>query len=97
MKRAKKATIKLDAVTTVEMINPLYEQCSKALAEAQVITIDASKVKMLDVATLQLLLALVREIDAENKQMVWHEPSKEILDRASVLGLATALRLDDNG
>ncbi len=108
-KRAKKSTpgnesdkakilqetnIKLDSVLIINDVQTMYAQLEKMLESKQNITIDASAVEMLDTAMLQLLLAFVIKIKAQNKEVIWIKPSVEMISRAATLNLQARLGLD---
>jgi len=71
----------------------MYTQLNSLLELKQDITIDASAVEMLDTAILQLLLAFVNKIKAQNRQVVWIKPSEEMINRAIMLNLNAGLGL----
>ena len=72
----------------------MYTQLNSMLESKQDITIDASAVEMLDTAILQLLLAFVNKIRAQNREVVWIKPSEEMINRATTLNLQAGLGLD---
>ncbi len=57
------------------------------------VTIDASMVQRVDTAGIQLLLALIQEIQRRNGSLQWREPAESLLQTAATLGLGEALGL----
>ena len=86
--------IKLDSVLVINDVQTMYAQLEKMLESKQNITIDASAVEMLDTAILQLLLAFVIKIKAQNREVIWIKPSAEMISRAATLNLQARLGLD---
>ncbi len=84
----------LDSIITVNDAQTMYTQLNSLLELKQDITIDASAVEMLDTAILQLLLAFVNKIKAQNRVVVWSKPSEEMINRATTLNLQAGLGLD---
>ncbi len=84
----------LDSIITINDAKTMYTQLNLLLKSKQDITIDASEVEMLDTAILQLLLAFVNKIRAQNRQVVWSKPSEEMINRATTLNLQAVLGLD---
>lgn len=62
-------------------------------ADADTFTIDASNVETIDTSGLQLLLALVKKLQASNKTIQWASPSELLTTSASKLGLTEKLML----
>ncbi len=86
--------IKLDSVLVINDVHTMYAQLKTMLESKQNITIDASAVEMLDTAMLQLLLAFVIKIKAQNREVIWIKPSAELISRVTTLNLQKELGLD---
>jgi|GEM_PF-840025 len=84
----------LDSIITINDAQTMYTQLNLLVKLKQDITIDASAVEMLDTAILQLLLAFVNKIRAQNREVVWSKPSEEMINRATTLNLQAGLGLD---
>ena len=84
----------LESIITISDAQAMYTQLNSLLKSKQDITIDASAVEMLDTAILQLLLAFVNKIRAQNREVVWIKPSGELINRATTLNLQTGLGLN---
>ena len=84
----------LGSIITINDAQAMYTQLNSMLESKQDITIDASAVEMLDTAILQLLLAFVNKIRAQNREVVWIKPSEEMINRATTLNLQAGLGLD---
>jgi len=89
-----KTRLVLDSIITINDAQTMYTQLRSLLESKQDITIDASAVEMLDTAILQLLLAFVNKIKAQNRVVVWSKPSEEMINRATTLNLQAGLGLD---
>lgn len=61
--------------------------------EAETFNIDGSNVETIDTSGLQLLLALVKKLQANNKTVQWTSPSDLLTSSASKLGLTEKLML----
>jgi anti-anti-sigma regulatory factor len=86
--------IKLDPVLVISDAQTLYAQLGVLLDTKQNITIDASAVEMLDTAILQLLLAFVIKVKAQSRDVIWINPSEEMIRRVTTLNLQAGLGLD---
>ena len=84
----------MGSIITINDAQAMYTQLNSMLESKQDITIDASAVEMLDTAILQLLLAFVNKIRAQNREVVWIKPSEEMINRATTLNLQAGLGLD---
>jgi len=91
--KADKTRLVLDSIITINDAQTMYTHLNSLLELKQDITIDASAVEMLDTAILQLLLAFVNKIKAQNRQVVWTKPSEEMVNRATTLNLQVGLGL----
>ncbi len=94
VKILQKTDIKLDSVLVINDVQTMYAQLDTMLESKQNIIIDASAVEMLDTAMLQLLLAFVIKIKAQNREVIWIKPSAEMISRAATLNLQARLGLD---
>ena len=93
-KNLQETNIKLDSVLVINDVQTMYAQLDTMMESKQNITIDASAVEMLDTAILQLLLAFVIKIKAQNRDVIWIKPSAEMISRAATLNLQARLGLD---
>jgi len=86
--------IKLDPVLVISDAQTLYARLGVLLETKQNITIDASAVEMMDTAILQLLLAFVIKVKAQSREVIWINPSEEMIHRVTTLNLQAGLGLD---
>ena len=93
-KTSQEMQIKLDSVLVINDVHTMYAQLETMLESKQNITIDGSAVEMLDTAILQLLLAFVFKIKAQNREVIWIKPSAEMISRVTTLNLQKQLGLD---
>ncbi len=85
-------TLTLDSVTVINNAESLYQEICKIRDNAD-INIDASAVKMIDTAILQLLYAFVAKTQASKHTVNWVNPSDEFVSRATLLGLSQHMGL----
>ena len=78
---------------TITQVMPLYNELKQALTKHKQIVLEAAAVDAVDAAGLQLLDALMREAQACQVEVTWHEPSAMLSQSAKTLGLAGKMRL----
>jgi ABC-type transporter Mla MlaB component len=78
---------------TLTQVMPLYNELKQALTKQKQIVLEAAGVEAVDAAGLQLLDALMREAQACQVEVKWHDPSAILSQSAKTLGLADKLRL----
>ena len=84
---------RLDPVLTINGASTLKQELTRLASLEADVSIDASAVEMTDTASLQVLLAFVHQIEAQDRSIHWIEPSERLLANASLLGLKDALQL----
>ncbi len=77
----------------ISVVNKLRDRLIKCVAKDTDVNLYASKVETIDTASLQLLLAFVREIKNKGHSVKWHSPSKPLINTASLTGMETELLL----
>jgi ABC-type transporter Mla MlaB component len=85
--------IVLDSVLTITEAGSLYNHLQSFIDTEGDVTIDASKVQMIDMAGLQLLLVFVRELRKCQRNLHWQNPSPILKQRAELMDLSRQLRL----
>jgi ABC-type transporter Mla MlaB component len=90
----RESALALAADCRVSQVDELKAKLSRALAQKAPVVLDASAVKQVDAAGLQLLAAFVRERQAKDRTVEWRDPSPPLVDAARRLGLAAMLRLE---
>ncbi|MDT8453100.1 MAG: STAS domain-containing protein [Gammaproteobacteria bacterium] len=83
----------LESSLVINNANGFYESLKELAAGEQTIEIDASKVEIIDSAILQLLVAFVLDLSEKDIPLSWHQPSENLLNKASILGLTEKLGL----
>jgi ABC-type transporter Mla MlaB component len=73
----------------------MYKRFLKALDVSNTIEVKASKVKKVDTAGLQIVIAVKRKLDKSGGQVIWSNPSEELVDSARILGFPSIFGLDD--
>ena len=86
--------IKLDQSLTITEVSTLRETLKCYADSTQDISLDGSKVKIIDTTSMQLLLAFFRHLESNNCYINWLEPSEPILNIAKLLGVDSELGLD---
>ena len=71
----------------------MHSQLAGAIARAGTIVIDASAVKRIDAASLQLLAAFVYDRTSRGRGVAWKSPAPVIESAARKLGLLSLLAL----
>jgi ABC-type transporter Mla MlaB component len=77
----------------ISVVNKLRDRLIKCVAKDTDVNLYASKVETIDTASLQLLLAFVREIKNKGHSVKWHSPSEPLINTASLTGMETELLL----
>ena len=87
-------TIVLDEELHIQDVGVLYERLLSLLETYHTIEIDAASVRVVDTATLQLLVVLKQEAIKLGKEIVFDFPSECFIEAAQLLGLDTLLNVD---
>jgi anti-anti-sigma regulatory factor len=85
--------IVLDPVITITEAGSLYKNLQSYIDSEGDVTIDASKVQMIDMAGLQLLLVFSRELGKLQRKVQWQSPSSVFMQAAELMDLSRRLRL----
>lgn len=86
----------LDSVLVINNAHTMHEQFIALIKTKKNVVIDASSVEMVDTSILQLLLAFVKKLHAEDLKVSWMNPSNELLSRAEMLNLTEKLCLTES-
>jgi len=89
-----KPEISLDSTLNIQNVSVLYELLLKTLEDHSTIELDASAVKTVDTATLQLFVVLKQESIKLQKEVNFEFPSDNFIDSAKILGVYEMLGLD---
>lgn len=84
-------SVVLDENPTISEASMLFETLKCMLATEQDVTLDASRVKSIDTASMQLLTAFSRKIDEKGNDLIWAEQSEGFRKTAELLGLREEL------
>lgn len=79
--------LKLPAELTIAKVDECKSNIIKAVAEENTIIIDDSDVVRIDTVGIQMLLAAVTYIAAQNKELQWKSASTAIQESTKLLGL----------
>lgn len=80
-------------VLDISAVQDLHQQLARVLASGGGVVLDASLVERADTAALQLLCAFMQEASVNGVSVHWHEPTAELCDAVSLLGLEAELGL----
>jgi anti-anti-sigma factor len=91
---AAESVIHLDANLTIQNVVKLHEKLKNSYSVHDSIEIDASQVTTIDTATLQLLAALKKDADKQQKSVVIVAPSRRFIESAALLGLLELFEIE---
>lgn len=83
--------IKLPAELTIMQIQDYKSELLQKIDDSDVILLDDSDVVRIDTVGIQLLLALVTYVSAQNKTLKWQSASAVIKESVKKLGLNEAI------
>jgi len=86
--------IALPDVADISAVGALTEQLRELVTAPEPVVVDASRLQRADAATLQALLAFVRERRPQGLAVHWRGSSAPLSEAARLLGLGDALDLD---
>lgn len=78
-------------------VSRLYGQLQGALVSGKPVVLDASAVRRVSTAAIQLFCAFFDEAEEREVAVTWKDPSPALLDAARLLGLSAALGLGQGG
>jgi len=81
---------------TIADVGDLYGRLLTSLAEGKSVSLDCSKIERIDTAALQIVLAYAKQLESQSAALSWLEPSDTFIKNASLLGLASELKLASN-
>ncbi|MCW8888028.1 MAG: STAS domain-containing protein [Gammaproteobacteria bacterium] len=85
--------IDLAGKVDIASASELKQELTEALNQGGAITFVATNVERADGAGLQLLTSFVRELDDNHRELIWEEPSEQLVSAANIVGLKEALHL----
>lgn len=92
IKESNRDVFELPESFTISECQEQYSQLIEKLSNEEELHLDASKVKHVDTAGLQLLASLMNK--NENKKIIWHQSSSELENNAINLGLKKHLNIN---
>lgn len=87
------SSLELASVCTLREAAELKSQLMAQVGQPGDVEINAGHVGKIDTAGLQLLLAFVRQMDADGRGLAWTQTNPELYRAAAQLGLVEALKL----
>jgi anti-anti-sigma regulatory factor len=77
-------------------VGDFYGTLLMAIAEGKSVNFDVSKLERIDGAALQLIYAYRKEALSQGHTFNWNSPSDAFLRSARLLGLSSAMNIEDN-
>lgn len=77
-------------------VGDLYAKLLTELAEGNSIRFNVSEIERIDAAALQMMYAYSKEAEKQGNTLEWQQPSEAFFRSAQLLGLATAMNIEDN-
>ena len=87
--------IEAKEVFDISVASELHREFRQAIEDSLSVEIDASMIRRIDASALQLLTALVQDVQARDRQVSWVEPTQEFIYSAELLGLSLLLELPE--
>ena len=84
-------SVVLDESLTISEATTLYETLKCMLATDQDVTVDASRVKSIDTASMQLIAAFAARFSQSGNELVWEDESESFRKTATLLDLQETL------
>lgn len=81
----------LEPLLNIQNVGRLHQRLKKVLAANDLIQIDASEVNSIDTTTLQLLVALKKDVSKLDKILLFESPSPRFYESVNLLGLLDVL------
>ncbi|MEZ5541422.1 MAG: STAS domain-containing protein [Pseudomonadota bacterium] len=89
-------TIVLDESLCVDEAGKFHARL-RAISSGRDVTLDGSRVTLIDTSGLQLLAALSRQVREQGHRLVWVSPSSVLVNTARLTGLSALLGLEVAG
>jgi len=77
-------------------VGDLYGRLLTEVAEGHSVQFDISQLERIDGAALQVMYAYSKEARSQGHSLVWKSPSDAFLRSARLLGLLSAMNIEDN-
>ncbi len=91
------ATYDLGGDLTIRSVQAHKEGLNALLAVQGQVTLEATAVKHVDTAGLQLVAAFVVQMLGAGRELRWNQPARALTEAAASLGLTSALHLEESG
>lgn len=88
------SSITLPATLTIQSVATDHKElCDRISSLETPVQLEAGAVEEIDTAGMQLLLALVNELNSQSITSEWQTPSEVLIQTAAILGMTEALAL----
>jgi anti-anti-sigma regulatory factor len=87
--------ITLDANLSIQNVVKLYERMKASYTAFNGLEINASQVAAIDTTTLQVLVALKKDADKNEREVTFTSPSPRFIESAKLLGLLDVLGINE--
>lgn len=97
-KQARKAAAyDLGGDLTIRSVQAHKEGLNALLADDGTVTLEATAIKHVDTAGLQLVAAFIVQMLGAGRELRWNQPASPLTEAAASLGLTSALQLAEYG
>ena len=88
------SSITLPTALTIQSVSADHKDLIERISSIEApVQLDAGSIEEIDTAGMQLLLALVNELNAQSLKTEWQSPSEVLIQTAATLGMSEALAL----
>jgi ABC-type transporter Mla MlaB component len=88
-----RVSIKGLEIMDISLVREVHQQLLNAVREGASVEIDASGIRRVDTAMMQLFAVFAQEARAAGLEVRWHAPSAALLEAADLLALRDLLKL----
>ena len=86
--------ITLPKTLTIQSVSADHKDLSERIIDIEApVQLDAGTIEEIDTAGMQLLLALISELNTQSLKVEWQSPSEVLIQTAAILGMSEALAL----
>ena len=93
---AEQTVIECGEALGIADVGDLYAKLLMEVAEGRQVLFDISQIERIDAAALQLMYAYCKEAEKQGSEMRWEKPSAAFVNGARLLGLLSAMKIEDN-
>ncbi|MFN3200208.1 MAG: lipid asymmetry maintenance protein MlaB [Bradymonadia bacterium] len=79
---------------TIQHAGAIHDQLREALGDDRLVILDGQRISHIDAAILQLLVTFAQDARGHQCRWHWRDPSEALREASRLLGLSTALGVD---